>query len=64
MRGIGLIEPLQMREVDRAGESPAAALTGEREAWFRVEGELRELADQVLRPRSAGRRATGSTGRP
>jgi N-methylhydantoinase A/oxoprolinase/acetone carboxylase beta subunit len=43
VRGIGLIEPLQMREVKRAGESPAAALTGEREAWFRVEGELREL---------------------
>jgi len=43
VRGIGLIEPLQMREVERAGESPAAALTGEREAWFRVEGELREL---------------------
>jgi N-methylhydantoinase A len=33
-----------MREVDRAGESPAPALTGEREAWFRVEGELREVA--------------------
>jgi N-methylhydantoinase A/oxoprolinase/acetone carboxylase beta subunit len=43
VRGIGLIEPLQMREVDRAGESPAAALRHEREAWFRVDGELREL---------------------
>jgi N-methylhydantoinase A/oxoprolinase/acetone carboxylase beta subunit len=43
VRGIGLIEPLQMREVQRAGESPAAALRHEREAWFRVEGELREL---------------------
>jgi N-methylhydantoinase A/oxoprolinase/acetone carboxylase beta subunit len=43
VRGIGLIEPLQMREVERAGESPAAALRHEREAWFRVEGELREL---------------------
>jgi N-methylhydantoinase A/oxoprolinase/acetone carboxylase beta subunit len=43
VRGIGLIAPLQMREVDRAGESPAAALRHEREAWFRVDGELREL---------------------
>jgi N-methylhydantoinase A/oxoprolinase/acetone carboxylase beta subunit len=43
VRGIGLIEPLQMREVKRAGESPAAALRHEREAWFRVDGELREL---------------------
>jgi N-methylhydantoinase A/oxoprolinase/acetone carboxylase beta subunit len=43
VRGIGLIAPLRMREVDRAGESPAAALRHEREAWFRVEGELREL---------------------
>ena len=43
VRGIGLIEPLQMREVQRAGESPAAALRHQREAWFRVDGELREL---------------------
>jgi N-methylhydantoinase A/oxoprolinase/acetone carboxylase beta subunit len=43
VRGIGLIEPLQMREVARAGEWPAAALRHEREAWFRVESELREL---------------------
>jgi N-methylhydantoinase A/oxoprolinase/acetone carboxylase beta subunit len=32
-----------MPEVTRGGESPAAALRHEREAWFRVEGELREL---------------------
>jgi N-methylhydantoinase A/oxoprolinase/acetone carboxylase beta subunit len=43
VRGIGLIPPLQMREVSRAGESAAAALRHEREAWFRVEGELMEL---------------------
>jgi N-methylhydantoinase A/oxoprolinase/acetone carboxylase beta subunit len=43
VRGIGLIPALQMREVARAGESPAAALRHEREAWFRVDGELREL---------------------
>jgi N-methylhydantoinase A/oxoprolinase/acetone carboxylase beta subunit len=43
VRGIGLIPPLRMPEVPRAGESPAAALRHEREAWFRVEGELMEL---------------------
>jgi N-methylhydantoinase A/oxoprolinase/acetone carboxylase beta subunit len=43
VRGIGLIAPLQMREVSRGGESPAAALRHEREAWFRIEGDLREL---------------------
>jgi N-methylhydantoinase A/oxoprolinase/acetone carboxylase beta subunit len=43
VRGIGVIAPLQMREVSRGGESPATALRHEREAWFRVEGDLREL---------------------
>lgn len=43
VRGIGLIPPLQMPEVARGGESPAAALRHEREAWFRVDGKLREL---------------------
>jgi 5-oxoprolinase (ATP-hydrolysing) len=43
VRGIGLIPPLQMREVPRAEESPTAALRHEREAWFRVEGQLMEL---------------------
>jgi N-methylhydantoinase A/oxoprolinase/acetone carboxylase beta subunit len=43
VRGIGLIPPLEMSEVTRGGESPAAALRREREAWFRVDGELREL---------------------
>ncbi|HZO76742.1 MAG TPA: hydantoinase/oxoprolinase family protein [Solirubrobacteraceae bacterium] len=43
VRGIGLIPPLQMREVPRADESPTAALRHEREAWFRVEGQLMEL---------------------
>jgi N-methylhydantoinase A/oxoprolinase/acetone carboxylase beta subunit len=43
VRGIGLIPPLQMPEVARGGESPSAALRHEREAWFRVEGGLREL---------------------
>jgi N-methylhydantoinase A/oxoprolinase/acetone carboxylase beta subunit len=43
VRGIGLIEPLAMREVASSGESPAAALRHERDAWFRVDGALREL---------------------
>jgi N-methylhydantoinase A/oxoprolinase/acetone carboxylase beta subunit len=43
VRGIGLIPPLEMPEVARGGESPAAALRHEREAWFRVDGDLREL---------------------
>ena len=43
VRGIGLIPPLQMREVPRAEESPTAALRHEREAWFRVDGQLMEL---------------------
>ncbi len=43
VRGIGMISPLHPREVGRGGDSPAAALSHEREAWFRVEGELREL---------------------
>jgi N-methylhydantoinase A/oxoprolinase/acetone carboxylase beta subunit len=43
VRGIGLIPPLHMPEVTRGGESPSAALRHEREAWFRVDGELREL---------------------
>jgi N-methylhydantoinase A/oxoprolinase/acetone carboxylase beta subunit len=43
VRGIGLIPPLEMPEVARGGESPAAALRHEREAWFPVNGDLREL---------------------
>jgi N-methylhydantoinase A/oxoprolinase/acetone carboxylase beta subunit len=43
VRGIGLIPPLEMSEITRGGESPVAALRREREAWFRVDGELREL---------------------
>jgi N-methylhydantoinase A/oxoprolinase/acetone carboxylase beta subunit len=43
VRGIGLIPPLEMPEAPHGGESPAAALRHEREAWFRVDGELREL---------------------
>ena len=43
VRGIGLIPAMQVPEIERGGESPAAALRHEREAWFTVEGELREV---------------------
>ncbi len=43
VRGIGLIPPLEMPEVPRAGESGAAASRHEREAWFRVDSELKAL---------------------
>jgi N-methylhydantoinase A/oxoprolinase/acetone carboxylase beta subunit len=43
VRGLGLIPPLEMSEVTRGDESPVAAQRNEREAWFRVGGELREL---------------------
>jgi N-methylhydantoinase A/oxoprolinase/acetone carboxylase beta subunit len=43
VRGIGLIEPLSMPEVPSSDESVEVALHHERDAWFRVEGELREL---------------------
>jgi N-methylhydantoinase A/oxoprolinase/acetone carboxylase beta subunit len=61
VRGIGLIPPLQMPEVPRAGESPAAALRHERDAWFRIDGGLSELptrfyARQAL---AAGNRIEG-----
>jgi N-methylhydantoinase A/oxoprolinase/acetone carboxylase beta subunit len=43
VRGIGLIPPLEMPEVQRGGESPAAALRHERDAWFHADGELRAV---------------------
>ena len=43
VRGIGLIDPLSMPEVPSSDESVDIALHHERNAWFRVDGELREL---------------------
>jgi N-methylhydantoinase A/oxoprolinase/acetone carboxylase beta subunit len=40
VRGIGLMPPLTTPEIAQGGESPEAALRYEREAWFRVRGEL------------------------
>lgn len=44
VRGIGLMPALQTPEVSRGGDSPQAALRHERDAWFRVDGELEQLA--------------------
>ena len=41
VRGIGLMPPLQVPEVESGDASPDAALRHERDAWFRVGGELR-----------------------
>jgi 5-oxoprolinase (ATP-hydrolysing) len=43
VRGIGLMPPLQMPEIERAEEIDPRALRYERPAFFRVQGELREL---------------------
>ena len=43
VRGIGLMPPLQVPEVDSGDQSPEAALRYERDAWFRVGGELRRV---------------------
>jgi N-methylhydantoinase A len=44
VRGIGLMPPLKTTEVDHGSDSPDAALRHEGKAWFRVDGELREVA--------------------
>jgi 5-oxoprolinase (ATP-hydrolysing)/N-methylhydantoinase A len=44
VRGIGLMPPLATAEVEAGGESAEAALRLEGAAWFRVDGELREVA--------------------
>ena len=43
VRGIGLMPPLQTPEAEQGDESPEHALRHEREAWFRVDGELQQL---------------------
>jgi N-methylhydantoinase A/oxoprolinase/acetone carboxylase beta subunit len=43
VRGVGLIPSMQVPEIEGGGESPADALRHEREAWFQVDGELREM---------------------
>jgi len=44
VRGIGLMPPLDVPEVDHGDHSPEGALRHEREAWFRVGGALTKAA--------------------
>jgi len=43
VRGIGLMPELKVPEVEAGDASPDAALRYERDAWFRVGGELRQV---------------------
>jgi len=43
VRGIGLMPALETPETETGGDSPAEALRYEREAWFRVGGELKQV---------------------
>ena len=43
VRGIGLMPPLKVPEVEHGDPSPEGALRYERDAWFRVGGELRQV---------------------
>ena len=62
VRGIGLMPPLETPEVEQGPESPEAALRYERDAWFRVRGELAQVPTRFY-DRAALRRATASTAR-
>jgi N-methylhydantoinase A/oxoprolinase/acetone carboxylase beta subunit len=44
VRGIGLMPPLETPEVDHGGQAADEALRREGEAWFRVEGQLQQVA--------------------
>jgi N-methylhydantoinase A/oxoprolinase/acetone carboxylase beta subunit len=43
VRGIGLMPPLRVPEVEHGDSSPDSALRYERDAWFRIGGELRRV---------------------
>jgi N-methylhydantoinase A/oxoprolinase/acetone carboxylase beta subunit len=43
VRGIGLMPPLKVPEVEHGYASPEEALRYERDAWFRVGGELKQV---------------------
>jgi len=61
VRGVGLMPPLVVPEIERADEVPAGALRQERPAWFEVDGELRELPTRfyVREALRAGNRIEG-----
>jgi N-methylhydantoinase A/oxoprolinase/acetone carboxylase beta subunit len=43
VRGVGLMPPLVVPEIEKGAEVPGGALRQERPAWFEVDGELRAL---------------------
>lgn len=64
VRGVGLMPPLRTTEVGHGGETPTAdALRHEGAAWFRVGGELQEVATRYYDRASlrAGNRLEGPT---
>jgi N-methylhydantoinase A/oxoprolinase/acetone carboxylase beta subunit len=64
VRGVGLMPPLQTAEVERGEKAPPEdALRYEGTAWFRVQGELRQLETRYYdRPSlQAGNRLAGPT---
>jgi N-methylhydantoinase A/oxoprolinase/acetone carboxylase beta subunit len=61
VRGIGLTPPLRTPEIAHGDESSDAALRHEGEAWFRVGGELRQVATRYYERAAlkAGNRLVG-----
>ena len=61
VRGVGLMPPLEMPEVERSEHLDPDALRYERPVWFREEGELRELSTRfyVRDALKAGNRIEG-----
>ena len=61
VRGIGLMPRLETPEVEHGSESPEEALRYERDAWFRVRGELAQVPTHYYERSAlkAGNRLTG-----
>jgi 5-oxoprolinase (ATP-hydrolysing)/N-methylhydantoinase A len=61
VRGIGLMPPLKVPEVEHGDESPDEALRYERDAWFRVGGSLEQVPTRFY-DRTALRAGNGLEG--
>jgi N-methylhydantoinase A/oxoprolinase/acetone carboxylase beta subunit len=61
VRGVGLMPALRMPEIERSDTVAPEALRSERPAWFRVDGELREVPTRYYAREalSAGNRIEG-----
>jgi N-methylhydantoinase A/oxoprolinase/acetone carboxylase beta subunit len=61
VRGVGLMPALRMPEIERSETVAPEALRSERPAWFRVDGELREVSTRYYAREalSAGNRIEG-----